>query len=137
MIKLLHVDDDADILEVTHISLELSESFEVVSCLSGTDALLAVEQFLPDVFLLDVMMPGLTGPDLLEKLWEIPGLESVPAIFMTARVNAASRAELLAIGAKEVIEKPFDPMLLGAQIRTAMDSCSIARLSRRRGRRTS
>jgi DNA-binding response OmpR family regulator len=128
MIKLLHVDDDADILELTQISLELSENFEVLSCISGTDALLAVKKFTPDVFLLDVMMPGLTGPGLLEKLWEIPSLENVPAIFMTARVNAASRAELLAIGAKEVIEKPFDPMTLGAQIRTAMHARSCVRL---------
>ena len=128
MIKLLHVDDDADILELTQIALEFSESFEVVSCLSGTDALLAVEQFTPDVFLLDVMMPGLTGQCLQEKHCEIPSLESVPAVFMTARVNAASRAELLAIGAKEVIEKPFDPMTLGAQIRTAMHARACVRL---------
>ncbi|EDQ03246.1 Response regulator SaeR (plasmid) [Sulfitobacter indolifex] len=131
MIKLLHVDDDADILELTQISLEFSENFEVVGCLSGTDALFAVEQFLPDVFLLDVMMPGLTGPDLLKKLWDIPSLQSVPAIFMTARVNAASRAHLFGIGAKEVIEKPFDPMTLNAQILTAMDACSIVQLPSR------
>ena len=131
MIKLLHVDDESDILELTKISVELSNRFEVVSCLSGTDALLAVEQFLPDVFLLDVMMPGLTGPNVLEKLWEIPRLENVPAIFMTARVSVASRAELLAIGAKGVIEKPFDPMTLGAQIEAAMNSCLIGWLHRR------
>ena len=45
MIKLLHVDDDADILELTQISLELSENFEVLSCISGTDALLAVKKY--------------------------------------------------------------------------------------------
>ncbi|MFG6625011.1 response regulator [Sulfitobacter sp. 1A12056] len=120
MIKLLHVDDEADILELTKLSLELSDDFDVVSCSSGKDALLAIEQFIPDVFLLDVMMPGWTGPETLEKLWAIPSLKDVPAIFMTARVSSGSCAELLATGAKEIIAKPFDPMTLGAQIKSAM-----------------
>jgi DNA-binding response OmpR family regulator len=50
---------------------------------------------------------------------------------MTARVSAESREELLAIGAKEVIEKPFDPITLGAQIRTAMDARLIVQLPRK------
>ena len=122
MIKLLHVDDEADILELTKASLEFSGGFEVKSCLSGADALFSVERFQPDVFLIDVMLPVLTGPKVLENLWEIPNLGNTPAIFMTARVSAASRAELLAIGAKEVIEKPFDPMTLGMQMQAAMAS---------------
>jgi two-component system, OmpR family, response regulator len=81
-----------------------------------------VKQFRPDVFLLDVMMSGLTGPEGLEQLWEKPGPGNVPAIFMIAPVSAANRRENFAIGAKEVIEKPFDPMTLATQINTAMSS---------------
>lgn len=121
MIKLLHVDDDADILELTKMSLELSDDFDVVSCSSGKDALHTVTHFLPDVFLLDVMMPGLNGPETLEKLRALPDLETVPAIFMTARLGDGSREKLLALGAKEVIAKPFDPLALSEQIKSAMN----------------
>ncbi len=120
MIRLLHVDDDPDILELTEMSLDMNGEFEVVACLSGDEALLKIHGFMPDVFLLDVMMPGLTGPETLDKLRTIPGLKSVPAIFMTARLGAASQEELFALGAKDVIAKPFDPMTLGKRIKDAM-----------------
>lgn len=116
MLKLLHVDDDADILEVAKMSLELSGGFETVGCLSGEEALTIASDYMPDVLLLDVMMPGMSGPETLERLREFPSLEDVPAIFMTARVGAASEAELFGLGAKEIIQKPFDPMALGSQI---------------------
>ncbi len=119
MIKLLHVDDDVDILELTKLSLEISGDFDVVSCSSGIDAIRAVRNCMPDVLLLDFMMPGMTGPETLEEMRTISGLEAVPAIFMTARLDE-SRTELLALGAKEVIAKPFDAMTLGAQIKAAM-----------------
>ena len=53
MLKLLHVDDDADILEVAKMSLELSGGFETVGCLSGEEALTIVPDYMPDVLLLD------------------------------------------------------------------------------------
>ncbi len=101
MIKLLHVDDDADILEIARMSLELSGDIEVVQCASGEDALRTVKEFTPDVFLLDVMMPGMSGPQVLEKMREMPGLKNVPAIFMTARANSAEQQELFDLGAKK------------------------------------
>jgi len=119
MIKVLHVDDEADILEITKMSLELSDDFDLVSCLSGSEGLLSVRHFRPDVFLLDVMMPGLTGIETLVQLRALPGFECIPAVFMTARFGESSKAELLALGATEVINKPFDPITLGADIKAA------------------
>lgn len=120
MIKLLHVDDDPDILEIAKIALEYLGDFEVVQCASGEDALRKVENFIPDVFLLDVMMPNMTGPETLKKLQEIPGLQNVPAIFMTASASSADQRELLDLGAKKVISKPFDPMGLSQLIKSAL-----------------
>ncbi|MEQ5829182.1 response regulator [Sulfitobacter sp. NFXS29] len=120
MLKLLHVDDDADILELAKMSLELMDDIEVVDCVSGEEALTTVEEFKPDVFLLDVMMPGMSGPETLEKLRQVPGLEAVPAIFMTARVGVGAWTELFDLGVAEVIAKPFDPMTLGAQIKAVL-----------------
>ena len=117
MIKLLHVEDDADIREIAQMSLEMSGDFEVVQCESGEAALATVADFTPDVFLLDMMMPGMTGRQTLEKMREMPHLKDVPAIFMTARAQQSEQEELRQIGASEVISKPFDPMSLGDQIK--------------------
>ena len=121
MIKLLHVDDQADILDIARMSLELLGDFEVVSCLSGEAALLAAKQITPDVFLLDVMMPGMTGPQTLAALRVIPGLADIPAIFLTASQHDGKGSELLATGAIAVLEKPFDPLTLGHQIKALLE----------------
>lgn len=120
MIKLLHVEDDADIREIAKLSLELSGEFEVTQCASGPEALIQVRQFTPDVILLDMMMPGMTGKETLAHIRQLPGLAKTPAVFMTARAQASELDELRAIGAAEVISKPFDPMSLGEQIKTAI-----------------
>ncbi len=120
MMKLLHVEDDPDIREITRISLELSGEFEVIQYESGADALNGVADFTPDILLLDMMMPGMTGKETLLHMREMPHLAAVPAIFMTARAQEAERKELRAIGAIEVISKPFDPMTLSEQIKAAL-----------------
>ncbi len=120
MIKLLHVEDDPDIREIAKMALEMSGEFEVVQCISGEDALATVPGFMPDVILLDMMMPGMTGRQTLEKLREIDGLKTTPAIFMTARAQHAEIEELLSIGAVDVISKPFDPMSLADSIKGSM-----------------
>ncbi len=120
MIKLLHVEDDADIREIAKMALELSGDFEVLQCDCGEAALKCVVDFNPDVFLLDMMMPGMTGIQTLEKIREIPGFADIPAIFMTARAQNNEMDELRAIGATEVISKPFDPMSLSDQIKVAI-----------------
>ncbi|MFG6589994.1 response regulator [Sulfitobacter sp. 1A12157] len=120
MIKLLLVEDDSDVLEVVKLSLELYGDFDVVDCSSGEEALRIVGDYKPDVFLLDFMMPEMSGPQVLKRFREIPGLEDVPAIFLTARTGEATKSELLEMGAKEVIYKPFKPTTLGAQIKAGI-----------------
>lgn len=119
MITILHVDDDADVLEISKISLEMQENIKVTSCISGKEALFAVENFSPDLFLLDYMMPELTGPELLKKLRQVPSLQNIAVVFMTARVHEEGFEELWELGALDVISKPFDPMTLGARVQEA------------------
>ena len=121
MIKLLHIDDDEDILEISKMALEISGDIEVVQCPSGHDALWKVNEFIRDVFLLDVMMPDMTGLQTLEKLRERPSLKNVPVIFMTARVGPVNQ-DLFDLGAIDVISKPFDPLTLSAQIKSALNN---------------
>ncbi|QBY01791.1 response regulator [Rhodophyticola sp. CCM32] len=117
--KILHVDDDDDILEIARMALEMVDSFTVHQCNNGPAALNEIAEAAPQLLLLDVMMPGMTGPDLWEQIKAMPDYASVPTIFMTAKAEDSLSQDLLKMGALAVITKPFDPMALGAQIRDA------------------
>ena len=121
MIKILHVEDDADIREIALMSLELSGEFDVLQCSSGQEAVAKAAAFAPDVFLLDMMMPRMTGRETLDNMRKDAQLGNVPAIFMTARAQHSEIEELFNNGAAEVIPKPFDPMALPEQIKLAMN----------------
>ena len=114
--RVLHVDDDDDIRVIARMSLEVVGDLVVHQCASGRQALAEAAAFAPDLFLLDYMMPEMNGEDTLRELRRIPGFEAVPAIFMTARVQANVASTLLERGALAVVPKPFDPMSLCTQL---------------------
>lgn len=115
--RILHVDDDEDIRVIANLALEMVGQFEVLQCASGQEAIERTADFAPDLFLLDYMMPGMDGKRTLRELRKLPGLDQVPVIFMTARVQADMANNLRREGALDVIIKPFDPMELAAQLR--------------------
>jgi two-component system OmpR family response regulator len=90
-------------------------------CGSGADALAELPGFEPDIVLLDVMMPGMDGPDTFRAIRKLDGYENVPIIFMTAKIMEKDRDHYRALGAAGVIAKPFDPMTLSDQIREIWD----------------
>lgn len=120
MLKLLHVEDDADIREIAKMALDMSGDFVVTQCENGEEALERIKDYTPDVILLDMMMPGMSGRQTLEKMRELPALAHTPAIFMTARAQQSEMEELRGIGAADVISKPFDPMALADQVKAAI-----------------
>lgn len=115
--KILYVEDESDIGQIAEMSLESIGGFEVLLCDSGQEALKQAEEFDPDMILLDVMMPGMDGPSTLLELRKIEKLNIKPIVFMTAKVQPREVEQLKALGAIDVIAKPFDPMLLADQVR--------------------
>ena len=115
--KILYVEDDADIREVALLALELVGGFEICSCASGEEAVMHAKSFAPDMALLDVMMSGMDGPATLAGLRALPGMASLPVVFMTAQVQRAEVQRLRTLGVLDVIAKPFDPMRLAADLR--------------------
>jgi CheY-like chemotaxis protein len=116
--SILYVEDDPDIRTVAQMALEVVGGFSVTACASGAEALAAIERNLvPDLFLLDVMMPEMDGPATLSALRRLPSVVQVPAIFMTAKVQENEVALYKWLGATGVIAKPFDPMQLPQQLR--------------------
>jgi len=106
------VEDDPHLLMITRIGLERVGGFEVKTCGSGKEAISSVSDFLPDMILLDVIMPGMDGIATLKGLRQIPEAGSVPIVFMTARAQKAEIETYLALGVAGVISKPFDPVII-------------------------
>jgi DNA-binding response OmpR family regulator len=75
---------------------------------------------MPDVVLLDVMMPGMDGPGVLKALRELGA--ATPVVFITARAQSHERSRLIDLGALGVITKPFDPMSLAKDLRAVLAS---------------
>ena len=117
IMKILHVDDEADIREIAEMALSLDPTFEVASAKSGAAALESISDDAPDVILLDVMMPEMDGPTLLEILRARQETAHIPIIFMTAAVQHQTIEKLKSIGAVGVIAKPFDPISLADEIK--------------------
>jgi two-component system, OmpR family, response regulator len=114
--RILYVEDEPDIRLVAKMALEAVGGYQVFDCASGLEALAMAPGAKPDLLLLDVMMPGMDGPSTLKALRETFAIDDTPVIFMTAKVQAAEVAQYKALGALDVIAKPFDPMQVSAQI---------------------
>lgn len=127
--RILYVEDEPDIRQVAKLALEAVGGFTVEACSSGDEALRTLPRFKPDLILLDVMMPGMDGPTTLRRLRELPDSQGIPAVFMTAKVQAHEIAELKSIGAFDVIPKPFDPMTLSRTVSEIWASSSAKQMT--------
>lgn len=120
--RILLVEDEADIQLVARLALESLGAFEVALCSSGQEALEVAPRYRPDLVLLDVMMPGLDGPATLEALRRLPDFEMPPVVFVTAKVQAVEIERYKAMGALDVIGKPFDPLTLSDKVRSIWET---------------
>lgn len=114
--SILCIDDDEDILAITQMCLETIGDFRVTCFKHGINAVKKIESLMPDLILMDMMMPGIDGLSVLSELKKSPITAEIPVVFMTARVQASEIEYYYKQGADGVIPKPFDPMTLCEQL---------------------
>lgn len=117
--NILVVDDEKDILELVRYNLAKA-GYEVQCAASGEAALDLLERSVPDLILLDLMLPGLDGLDVCRRLKQDERTRSVPVIMLTARGEDADIVAGLELGADDYITKPFSPRVLVARIRAVL-----------------
>lgn len=117
--KLLVVEDDEDIQELIIFNLA-KEGYQVKGVSSGEDALAAVEENIPDVVVLDLMLPGVDGLEVCRQLKRDQKTQEVSVIMLTAKGEETDIVTGLELGADDYITKPFSPRVLVARIRSVM-----------------
>jgi DNA-binding response OmpR family regulator len=116
----LVVDDHAPLRTLCRLSLEPA-GFRVVEASDGDEALTAIAVEHPDVILLDIMMPRLSGWKVASILLADEATNQIPIIFITARAGLSDRIRAFELGAHEYLTKPFDPAVLPATITRVLD----------------
>ncbi|PJF42701.1 MAG: DNA-binding response regulator [Phototrophicales bacterium] len=114
--RVLVVDDEPRMIDFIRMNLEL-EGFQVVEARNGLEALEAIRTHLPDIVLLDVMMPQLDGFETLRMLREF---STVPVIMLTAKGEEDDKVRGLELGADDYLTKPFSPRELSSRIRAVL-----------------
>ena len=115
----LVVDDEPDILELLHYNLE-KEGFAVTCVASGEDALAAARTKLPDLVILDLMLPGVDGLEVCRRLKGEAATRQVPIVMLTAKGAEADIVAGLELGAADYVTKPFSPRVLTARVKAVL-----------------
>jgi len=113
--KILLVDDENDIIEFLKYNLE-QEGFEVISANNGEEALKKIS-LLPDLVILDIMMPKMDGFEVCNEIRMKKGFENLPVIFLTAKSSEIDEIKGLELGADDFIRKPISPKKLIARVK--------------------
>ena len=114
--KILIVDDEASILDIVEAYLS-AKGYQVFRALSGNEALTKVDVVQPDLIVLDLMLPGLSGLEVCKKIRDS---STVPIIMLTAKTAEKDILEGLSLGADDYITKPFSPKELVARVETVL-----------------
>ena len=115
----LVVDDDPVILKLLEVNFEM-EGFQVVRAADGAEGLERAREVRPDIVILDVMMPRMTGYEVAKALREDDGTAHIPIIFVTARAQSSDVERGMELGVDDYVTKPFDPLDLIARVNTLL-----------------
>jgi DNA-binding response OmpR family regulator len=111
MKKILIADDEENLRLLVRTTLE-DPDYCIIEAADGTEALRLIREEKPDIILLDWMMPGMTGIEVLQAVKAEAALAATPVVMLTAKAQAADRERGLQLGASEYLFKPFSPLEL-------------------------
>ena len=117
MVKILVAEDETDIRELVAFSLINIGGFDVVKAKNGAEAVVLAQKEIPDLILMDVRMPQMTGYQACAALKKIPATKDIPVVFLSAKGQEQEIKEGISVGAEEYILKPFAPDLLTKKVR--------------------
>lgn len=117
---ILLIDDDPDILK--RAQTILGTECKIAAATSGEQALVFMKRRIPDLILLDIMMPQMDGFETFEKIRQIPDCDKVPVIFLTGDTDVATEAKCFSVGAVDFIGKPFVPQVLKGRVRRILEN---------------
>jgi two-component system alkaline phosphatase synthesis response regulator PhoP len=117
--KILAVDDEEDILELLRFNLS-REGCQVSCASSGEEALRLVQSEIPDLIVLDLMLPGIDGLEVTRGLKNDPNTKHIPIVMLTAKGEEADIVAGLELGADDYVTKPFSPRILAARVRAVL-----------------
>ncbi len=119
MKRILIIEDDRDIIELVRYNLS-KEDFQVSSASDGSAGLATVKKSPPDLLLLDLMLPKLSGLEICKEIRRDPSLNRLPILMLTARGDEADRVVGLEMGADDYVTKPFSPRELVARVKALL-----------------
>jgi two-component system alkaline phosphatase synthesis response regulator PhoP len=117
--KILVVDDEEDILELLRFNLS-REGCQVFCASSGEEALRLVRSEIPDLIVLDLMLPGIDGLEVTRRLKSDPNTKHLPIVMLTAKGEEADIVTGLELGADDYVTKPFSPRILVARVKAVL-----------------
>ena len=115
--RICYVEDDEDIQRIVRMSLERVGKMTVAVVSDPTQAIATINEFRPDLVMLDWMMPVMDGPTLFKQMKQRPETSSLPVVFITAKASQRDLDDLKQLGAAGTISKPFSPKELPDQLR--------------------
>lgn len=118
-IKILLADDEPDVLEFLGYNLR-KEGYRIISCLNGNDAIKKAAAELPQLIILDVMMPGMDGIETCTEIRKLPELQNSIVIFLTARGEDYSQIAGFEAGADDYLTKPIKPKILSSRVKALL-----------------
>ncbi len=119
MKRILIIEDDRDIIELVRYNL-VNEGFQVSAASDGTSGLASLKKSPPDILLLDLMLPRLSGLEICKEIRRDSALNRLPILMLTARGEEADRVVGLEMGADDYVTKPFSPRELVARVRALL-----------------
>lgn len=129
--KILVVDDEPDVLLLCRVNLEF-EGYDVAVAHDGEEALSFITREEPDLVLLDVMMPGMDGWQVLSAIKSDPSKKHIPVVMLTAKVQDRDQIRGWTSGVVDYVTKPFNPIALSQTVKRALEGETLQEQDRRR-----